>query len=735
MKHSSWTAGVSLGVLAIALACAATPQRALAQAKAPDAGANTVGEVIVTAQRVEQNMQKVPISVTAFGAKALREAHITNLGEIAQQTPGFTATAYNPAEPIYSIRGIGSDIGISQNAGGDPSVDVFVDGVYIGRGGTADIDAYNLERVEVLRGPQGTLFGKNAVGGLVQYVSKKPGPDPAFDFQATYGNYNRAEFSGHLNVPLIADKLFLNIGVSAREHDGYTYNETTGNRVNDERIGSATFGLRYLPTQNLEIILAGDITDQDQKGQPRHNVCDPSLDGGVHCVGVNPDPRTVDAWTDGYIKRSVKSLRGEVNWTTPIGVFTSLTGYRDVGLDLETPFFSNPVNPPAQIESTETDRNRDYQFSEEGRFAFSALHDRLTGVVGVYYLNEHNERLELLDQQFFPGSTGIGAYPQDVHANSYAVFGQVNYKLLDSLTATVGVRQTWEDKSGEFAGYCAVCAPNNLPPPLSGPYDVHAGKRWNALTPHFALDWQAMDNAMLYASVSRGFKSGGFQGISGSAKGAETPYDPEYAWTYEVGAKTRWFDNRLQFNASVFRTDYTNLQVSQLIPLCCVVVANAASAEIEGVEIEFVARPAPGLQFDGNYTYLDAQYTKFPGAATGNDSDKTLAQSPKHKVNIGGQYTLPLEPVSITGRLDYTYTSQLYFNPDNLPVESQPAVGLLGAHLSFQPRGAPWEISLWGRNLTDQLIRTSVTDFPLFAQVLYAYQPPREYGVTVRVHM
>jgi iron complex outermembrane receptor protein len=453
-------------------------------------------------------------------------------------------------------------------------------------------------------------------------------------------------------------------------------------------------------------------------------------------VGVNPAPRVVDAHTDGYIRREVASVRGEVNWTTPLGVVTSLTGYRDVRLDLQTPFFSNPINPPFQIESTETDANYDRQFSEELRLAFDALDSRLTGVVGAYFLNELNKRTEILDQEFFPGSTGVAAFPQDVLAHSYALFGQVNYRVLSRVTLTAGLRQTWEDKTGEFGGFLVSAAPGNLPPPLSVPsYDVHASKAWNALTPRFGVEWQATDEAMLYFSAARGFKSGGFQGIAGNAAGAMTPYDPEYAWSYEIGAKTQWFDNRLRANLSLFKTDYTNLQVSQLVPLCCVVVTNAAAADIKGVEAEIVARPAPGLQFDAAYAYLEAKYTRFPSGAGGDYTGNTLLQSPKNKVNLGAQYTLRLTDWRVTPRVDYSYTSQFYFTAANLPAEAQPGYDLIDAHVTFQPPGRQWDVEVWGKNLGNRLVRTSVTDFPVFAQTLYAYQPPRTYGLTIRYRM
>jgi iron complex outermembrane receptor protein len=702
-----------------------------AEASAP---AGTVEEIVVTAQKVQQDNQRVPVAVTAFTAERLRESHVETLADIAEFTPSFTAGVFNPAELNLTIRGIGSAEGVSQNAGGDPSVDVFVDGVYAGRGGVPDLDAFDLQRVEVLGGPQGTLFGKNAIGGLVQFISVVPSDKTSWLLSATGGNYGTYDVYGRANVPL-NDRVFFAGGLSYKHHDGYEFNETTGHRVDDENLFTAQGAFRFLIDPNLEFILGADYTHQRQAGQPRHNICDASLAGGVHCVGVNPDPRVVDAYTDGYIRRDLATVRGELNWTTPVGVVTSLTAYRHANYSDDTPFFSNPVNPPNQIESTEIDDEHNSQFSEELRLAFHALDNRLDGVLGFYYLREDNNRTETLIQQFFlPVISGTAAYPQHVIAESKAVFGQADFKILPTLTATAGLRMTWEDKSGSFAGFVVSApTPASLPPPLSGPYNVSASDSWSALTPHFGLEWQATPSDMLYFTATRGFKSGGYQGIAGSGPGAAQPYNPEYAWSYEVGAKTQWFDNRLRLNLAAYYTDYSNLQFSQLIPLCCVVVGNAAQARVEGVEVEFVGKPTRDFQIDGSFDYLDAQYTSFSPTAASNYTGNYLPRSPKYKLALGAQYSHDIGPWLGTARVDYAYTTKYFFDPNNIATQTQPAYSLVNARVSAASPDGRYEVALWGKNLADKLIATYVTAFPLFGQTLDNWAPPRTFGVTVTV--
>lgn len=700
-------------------------------AAAQDAAEETGEDIIVTAQRQEQRLQDVPVSVTAFNSEQLRERNIETIQDVAIRTPGLSVSSVDPINTNFAVRGIGSPPGISQNAGGDPSVVVFVDGVYAGRGGTPDLDALDLERVEVLRGPQGTLFGKNAIGGLIQFISRKPSAEDSFYFDTTYGNYDRFGVTARGNKAL-TDSVYLSAGFSHKQRDGFEFNESTGTDVNDLNLTTGRVALRFLPTETIDIILRADISHQDQKGNPRHNNCDTTFKGGIHCVGINPDPRVVNAYTNGLIKRAIEGYSAEVNLELPLGTLTSLTALRKVDFEFLTPFFSNPVNPPTQIESTDFGEEKSTQFSQELRLAFEALDGRLSGQTGGYFLKENIDRIQGQIQQFpAPAISGTGLYPQSVNARSVAVFGQLDFEIVPSLTVTAGARMTWERKSGSFAGFKIDNGPG-VPPPLGSlaGYDVTAAESWKAFTPRFALNWKATDDILLYGSVTRGYKSGGFQGLSGTAAGASTPYDPEFAWGYELGAKTDWLDRRLRLNLAAFQTDYSDLQISQLVPLCCVVVSNAAKARIRGAELEFVARPVQGLQLDGSYAYLDAKFTEYsiPGQAyTGN----RLPRAPKNKFNLGGQFEAPLGGLSAKLRVDYSWVDDAFFEASNIPQQLWPSHENLDARFSIAGPGDQWELSVWGKNLTDELVPTYVTYFGPFRQALTPYAPPRTYGVTL----
>lgn len=687
-------------------------------------------EVVVTAQKREQSLQDVPIAITAFDAESMRSNAIVGLAEIAERTPGFVMTSVNPAEANLYIRGIGTE-GLNSNAAGDGSVVMFVDGVYVGRAGGANMDMFDLERVEVLRGPQGTLFGKNAVGGLVHLVTAKPSEDLQTRLQATIGNLNRTDIRGMVSGP-IRDNFFGKVAYSSRTRDGFIRNETTGNKVYDENSQSVRAALRYIPDgYDLDVTVSADLAQQREAGRPRTNLCDTANAGGTHCVGINPDEFVVNSVTDGHLDRDVSGVAAEINWGTSLGTLTSISAYRQAEVDFEDAFFSNPITS-STIESINRNVEESSQLTEELRLASTALEDKLDWVVGLYYLTEDVKRNEMLDQRFgalAPFLVGRVSFPQDVTTTSYAVFAQASYEIVNDLTLTIGARQTWEKKDVELG---AVLLSGANPPPFTAPYNVNAEESWSEFTPKFSIDYAANDDLMIYASAARGFKSGGFQGTASTPESAVVPYDPETAWSYELGAKTQLFDNRLRVNVAAFYTNHKDLQVTELIPACCVVVGNAADAEIKGIELEFQVVPAEGLDISGSYSYLDAKFADFASGATVDNSGNTLPRSPENKLNLAVQYQWPLAKLgTASARVDWSYQDEMFFEASNTPNEVQGSYDTLNARVAIKGPGENWELALWGKNLGDELIKSHIVAFPLYGQELVMYQPPRTWGLSV----
>ena len=691
-----------------------------------------IEEIVVTAQRREQSLQSVPISVTAFDAESLRVNNITGLEAIAHRTPGFVMTSVNPAEPNFYIRGIGSE-GLDANAGGDASVVQFVDDVYIGRGGGSNFDLFDVERVEVLRGPQGTLFGKNAVGGLIHVISTRPSEERHARIEGTAGTLSRLDFRGMYSGPL-ADDVFFKAAFSSKERDGYIKNATTGQRVFDVNSRGARVGLRVTPTESLDINLSLDGVRERMSGQPRTNLANPAVAGGIRAIG-NPDPRIIDAQEDGWNDRDINGLTGRVDWETAVGTITSITAYREADYDFRHGFFSVPVTPTT-IESTNHNVEKSKQFSQEIRLAASALDGRLDWVGGLYYLFEDVDRNETLEQEFaalVPVLDGTASYDQQVETVSYAVFGQGTFAITERLGLTLGARMTWERKEADLAG---TILRGIAPPPLQGNFDISASESWSAFTPKASLEYTPTDKIMMYASASNGFKSGGFQGTPPNGVVAAIPYDEEFAWSYEVGAKTRWFADRLQANLAVFQIDHEDLQVAELVAGDRIVIGNAGEAEISGAELELLAVPLPGLRLNGSYAYLDAKFKEFAAGATQDNSGNTLPRSPRHKINLGTQYEWTIGQLGVaSARVDWTYQDQIFFEASNTPLEIQKAYRVWDARVALESLDGEWELAIWGKNLGDKLIKEHIVAFAPFGYELVSYAEPRTAGVTITWRM
>jgi iron complex outermembrane receptor protein len=693
------------------------------------AQAVAIEEVLVTARKREEDMQSVAIAVSVFDSEALRVNSITGLEDIARRTPGFVWGESSSADPNLFIRGIGT-AGPSTFAGGDPSVVVMVDGVYIGRISGANTDLFDLERIEVLRGPQGTVYGKNAVGGVVNIISKRPSSEPEAQIEASIGNFDRANFKGYVTGPL-TDTISAKIAVSSLNRDGFVLNEETGNDLWDEDSISLRAGLLFTPNDKLEALFTVESVRERESGAPRDLVESGTFNGGIHAI-TNPDPRVVNATEDSFGDRDILGLTLQVDYQMELGDLTSVTGFRDTEADWRIPFFGNPVTPTT-IESTNINTDDFWQFSQELRLSSRPGESALDWTVGVFYFKSDSDRFYELRQEFasfLPFLGGIAEYDQTVETESWAVFGELNYQLSDTVQVTAGARYSTEEKK-QIHSATVIVGP--FPPPLSPANqfsDLRTTDDWDAFTPSVSVDWQVAEEAMVYASVARGFKSGGYQGIPPDAVSAATPFDPEFAWNYEVGAKTQWFDNRARLNVTAFFIDHEDLQIAELIAGDRVVIGNAAKAEVKGVEVEFLALPHPNLQLAGSYAFLDAEFSEFADGATTDNTGNTLPMAPEHKVNLSAQYDVVLSDAgTLSLRVDWTRQSKIFLEASNT-TEIQGAYSLWDARVAFRTLDERWELAAFGKNLGDQLYRFNSVAFPPFGQELVLWSPPRTYGVT-----
>lgn len=703
--------------------------------------------VIITTQKISENLQTTALAVTAFSGAELESRGITDLKGITERTPSFTMGEFNPGQTQLYIRGIGSN---EDGAGGDQSVVVFLDDAYIGRSAGQDIDLFDIERVEVLRGPQGTLFGRNVVGGVVNVITRKPNDTPEAVIEGSVGTYGLRTLRARANVPF-TNNLFGKISFSQRQRDGYVDNlvydvepALTGLDVAKElRVidrFSTRAGLRWLPTEALDINLTASYSTVDEESTSPH-----AIDGTPETFSANT--QLVSRYDDTYryviqteagnYENEIFGLIGKVEWELSDALtLTSVTSYRDV----------DASHLPGNIIASDADRelamlriadgdlgftgSNYYQddsqtVTQELRFGY--VSEKMNVVGGLYYLEEDAHRNECSSISVFPLSylpsyeTNPGNLIGCANANntttSQAIFGQVTYDVTDKFSMTLGGRYTDDEKHNQQIGTGS--------PAASGPtedFNTDVTASWDAFTGKIGLNYALTDDAFLYAVVSEGYKSGGFgPGLTTNAEQASTPFDPEYATMTEIGAKTEWFDNRLRLNIALSDTDYEDLQILQLlVPIDApagsagsLLTQNAATAKIKSFEAEFTVAFTENLLLTGNYAYLDTEYQDFfvpagfrPPTDDAIDTSRignALRNAPENAYSLALAYTHYLPGgAKLLLQADHRHKDLVYQDPDNLIFSAVPAHDLTNMSVTWMSRDTKLSVTGFATNIFDE---------------------------------
>jgi len=738
--RSSCFAGVALSTL---VAVSAAPALAQAPQDSQRSGASQIEDIIVTAQRRSQSLEDVPIAITALTRETLDAAAIRGVEEIAARAPSFTMTAFNIGQPRLYIRGAGSqDDGAAQ----DNSVAVFVDDVYVARGAGQAFEFLDIERVEVLRGPQGTLYGKNVTGGLVNIISARP--KNVFDAaaEAGYGNYDAFDVRGFVTGP-IANRLDGSLSAVIRTRDGFAQNIRRDEDLEDLNLFAIRGQLAYQASEDLELRLAIDYNSHEDNGQSRkgEGPFGATPFGSVTAVMSTRDPRISESPRDTYQERDVWGVLGRADFEVGPGALTSLTAYRASSVRLGDAFTGIGSPPYAVLDTLNIENEDADQFSQELRYAFDGLiGGRLQGVAGVYYLQETVDRTEIADlisvigRQIpsLGGLTGISASYQDAETTSLGGFASASFRFTDTLSATVGTRYTTEDKDIRTQVVSLADTDAIIAAPPTEAYDVSAEGSWDGWSPRVSLEWSPLPTLNFYVSYSEGFKSGGFQGQAPRAAAARVAFNPEYAASSEIGAKGRLFDGRLGFALAAFSTDYTDLQVRQnnqlpTDPLPVLRITNAGEAKATGWEIELTATPAEGLEMWASYGSLDAEYVRLIDNTGANRAGNRMIFSPESTYNVGAQFTIPMaDSHELYGRMEYRWQDKFYYDPANNAVNTQSAYGLLSGAVGIKTSDGRLGLELYGKNLTDELYTTHV--IPFLGDRFAAYGAPATYGLRVR---
>jgi len=726
----------------MALAVPAMAQEAPPVPPADDTANEGAGieDIIVTARRREESLQSAPITVTAFSGDQLEEKGITDFSRLAQATPGINFDAFPKAAPRPFFRGVGSS---NQGAGGDPSSVAFLDGVYLGRAAMLGIDFYDMERVEVLKGPQGTLWGKNVVAGSVNFVTAKPVDFTEANAQLTFGEYGQMNGNLMLNAA-VTDGLAARLTLGAVTNDGFR-KTFDGRALDDENKLSARLHVRADLGPHTWLLLTGDIASQDLSDSSRFNVLlNPFTPGRGYADYANPRRASPDRL--GFTRSKTGGARAELstdvlgfaNWTT-VAAWRTLDYDFSSDLDGTNAATNAAIGLPVSGLQTLAKEQAD-SYSVESRL--SSLHDGpFSWVAGLFYNRDDIFRERETQQSATP--TTINRFFGNSTNNSYAVFGEAQYRFNFGLRLFAGGRFTQEKKE-----YRARRLQGQIAAPTVG-YDTDATPgvfEKGVFTYRLGADYRLSDNVFAFGTVSTGFKSGAFQEQPGSAVLARTPTSPERLTNYEIGLKTDWFGRKLRVNVSAFWMDYRDFQTIKVVPdlsqgpVGTRVTVDSADATIKGVESEFVVQPTDWFDATVRYTYLHPHFTRFIQTAgfdaAGNPTfvdgaGNRMSRTPKHAVNamIGLQSSRDAAWGWLRAEVTADYQSDAFENNINDFKEYRKPRTLWDASLTYHLDDR-YSVQLWGRNLTDKVYRIWQTNGGFYQYVQYG--APRQFGVTLR---
>ena len=732
-------AGVSIGAIASALGAAALPTGA---ALAQTAGADQAGgrdTITVTAQRREESLQDVPVAISAFGEEDLENRQIRDVLDLQGKIPNAfisngTGTA-NSARIFF--RGVGED---ESRGAIDPAVGIYVDGVYLGRTVGSLLDVVDVERIEVLRGPQGTLYGRNTNGGAIKLISKQPQPENSLDIGAGFGSDSRLQFRGVGNLAF-TDQTAARFAILYKERDGFHELIPNGDladnarEVGREEVLSMRGSIRHEFTESWSAMVAVDYTNDKSDPNPSSIIAesdDPSVvtdaDGdiftiepqpGVVCSSATP-PNFLPVGCFSDFSSDIDIFGASLNLNGQIGVFdvASITAYRSMEDNLST-----IVGFPLQ-QNTDQD-----QFSQEITLS-SNFAGPFNFVSGLYFYTED----ATLD------STFISDFLVDVETQSFAVFTQGDLDVTDSLTLTAGVRYTTEERDffGENESNAASATPFS---PNSRTETIDSDN----VNFTVKLNYAFTDDVSVYASFANGFKTPGFSPDCFGPTACFLPVEEEQLDSFEVGLRSEFFDNRVRFNATYFYNDYQDLQLSGTVPDLGFTRFNVDKAKIQGVEVEANFYPTEYLELFGNFGFLDAEYDSVTeqqaGAITNQGAScpggvatiecalgLELKNAPEFKVNAGFLATLPALRGEFTLGGDMAYEDESFALLANNPGSLVDPGVTFNARLAYRPDRGPWSIAFWGQNLGDrEYFRAATAPNQVFAM------PPRTWGVDLNV--
>jgi len=698
-------------------------------------------EVIVTAQKRAENLQDVAVSAQAFGAEEIRILGVDSVAELIFAAPSLNAGGLGSgSQQQMGIRGI---VDYSRNPGVDPRMGVYIDEVYQGQGYSADQPLLGLETVEILRGPQGTLFGKNTVSGAINLVTKDPTAETEGEFAATYGNEGQAKLQAYLSGGL-GDTIFGSIALTYDERDGFYRNTFLNTDTGDYDRSSLRGKLRWTPSDAWDVSLSYDYSKRESS-EPIGT--EASLPRFEYRGNVTSDDRT-EFW----------GVSLEANYALANGYeIVSISAFRDSEFFL----IGDDDMTPAAIQTTQFDEFNE-QFTQELRLQSPQDQD-FTWLVGLYYYDSDRSttRFARFDEDlynlvipplapFAAALSGTADVPSDLENTSYAAFFHSDWAITDALSLTFGLRYTQDEKSVEWrqqnfpddpataavlqgvTGLPLTQAPGALFGAVNSEFKDDRDE--DDIAPLFSLNYQVSDSTMIYGRYARAAKSGGYNAEFMLNGLANFEYDQETVDSYELGLKTTAFDDTLRVNLAAFEMQFDDYQVFQFLETpdgaTSLELTNAGEVSVTGLETEITWVPTQSFRLLTNVTWLDATYDAFENPGGGESfTGNQLPYAPDLKYYVAAQYLMQLGGGSLTFDIDYTYVDDQFTDPGNLQVDAIESYDLLGARVAYAPDSGNWELAIWGRNLADEEY-TKVNNDNFLGTPRTVWGDPRLYGLT-----
>jgi iron complex outermembrane receptor protein len=725
-----------------ALAQTTGPASATA-ANAQPATAN-VDELVVTARRREETLKDVPVAVSAYTASRMEQTGVRDVTDLQKTTPSLTVQAARGTNStlIAFIRGVGQQDPLW---GFDPGVGLYLDDVYVARPQAAVLDVFDVERIEVLRGPQGTLYGRNTIGGAIKYVTAKIGDRPELDIKGQLGSYNEHDELASFKLPL-GSTFGISGAVAKYDHDGWGKNINTGADQYDKDVFAMRASAEWTPTDALFFRLSGDRTVDNSNARHGHREAPYTTTGGVtYPVLSDVYDTAAGAGDKNKVVAQGVSFLGQYEMNDQL-TFKSITAYRSGHTNGNIDFDETPqpfLDIPAHY--------LDHQFSQELQALFST--ERVHGVAGLYYLNA--TAAGAFDTVLLNASPATGYTVYDggyVDTRSYSAFGDVSYDVTDQLQVSVGGRYTEDKKTGHvlrqaYLGSRSPSFGNAAAVPLGTPNtDYTATRKFHKFTPRFSVTYKIDPDLTAYASYGRGFKSGGFD-MRGDAKAYPATvngYDPETVTTYEAGLKGALVDHTVNFATAIFDSEYKNQQITTQYPNTtggiASVVDNAGQSRLRGAEGEATWRVVHDFSVHGSLSYIDTEFKQYlafiPGTGLVDVADqRKLQNTPKWTGSVSATYSHDFGDrgsIALTPLASYRSFTQQFETAT--PLIDQPAYWLYDVDLVWSSSDDRYQIGLHGKNLSDKHYKTGGYNFPgaLYGNSIDAfYGAPRTVTVSV----